>query len=276
MLTLTLQIVAWTAVMAIVLLWPAGTLAYPGGWAFIVLFAAAGSAISFWLYRHNPRLLRERMASPIQREQKSWDRAFLSALILAFFGWMAFMARDASRSNFAAVPVLLQVAGGVAVGVGFLGGWLAFRENTFAAPVVKIQEGQTPIDTGVYGIVRHPMYAGAIVYLIGMPLLLGSWQGLWLTPILILALAWRIVREERTLRAELPSGVARVARGAGAAPSDLVDAPGRCERALDRAGHRWRAVDPDRQGRGYCQRRHRQRHDTAHSAWLRASSRCTP
>jgi protein-S-isoprenylcysteine O-methyltransferase Ste14 len=212
MLILSLQIIAWTAVMAIVLLWPAGTLAYPGGWAFIVLFGAAGSAISFWLYRHNPRLLRERMASPIQREQKPWDRAFLSAFILAFFGWMAFMARDASRSKFTAVPVWLQVVGGVAVGVGFFGGWLAFRENTFATPVVKIQEEQKPIDTGVYGIVRHPMYAGAIVYLIGMPLLLGSWQGLLLTPILILALAWRIVREEQTLRAELPGYTEYAAR----------------------------------------------------------------
>jgi hypothetical protein len=73
MLTLTLKIIAWTAVMAVVLLWPAGTLASPGGGAFVVLFAAAGWAISFWLYRHNPRLLRERMASPIQREQKAWD-----------------------------------------------------------------------------------------------------------------------------------------------------------------------------------------------------------
>ena len=204
MLILALQIIAWTAVMAIVLLWPAGTLAYPGGWAFIVLFGVAAFAISFWLYRHNPRLLRERMASPIQREQKPWDRAFLSLFIAAFLGWMVFMAHDASRSHFSAVPLWLQAVGAVAVSFGFFGGWLAFRENTFAAPVVKIQEGQKPIDTGVYGIVRHPMYAGAIVYLIGMPLLLGSWRGLALTPILILGVAWRIVHEEQTLRAELP------------------------------------------------------------------------
>jgi protein-S-isoprenylcysteine O-methyltransferase Ste14 len=201
---LTLQIVAWTAVMAVVLLWPAGTVRYPGGWAFIVLFAVAAFVISFWLYRHNPRLLRERMASPIQREQKAWDRVFLVVFILGFFGWMAFMAWDASRSRFAAVPGWLQVVGAVGVIFGFFGGWLAFRENTFAAPVVKIQEGQRPIDTGAYGIVRHPMYAGAIVYIVGMPLLLGSPRGLMLTPILILALAWRIVHEERTLIAELP------------------------------------------------------------------------
>ena len=204
MVILTLQIIAWTAVMAVVLLWPAGTFRYPGGWAFIFLFAVAGWVISFWLYRHNPRLLRERMASPIQRDQKAWDRVFLVLFICGFFGWMAFMAWDGSRAGFAAIPVWLQVAGAAGVVFGFAGGWLAFRENTFAAPVVKIQEGQRPIDTGVYGIVRHPMYAGAVVYMVGMPLLLGSPRGLMLTPILIVALALRIVGEERTLIAELP------------------------------------------------------------------------
>jgi protein-S-isoprenylcysteine O-methyltransferase Ste14 len=209
---LTLQILAWSAVMAVAVLWPAGTLAYPGGWGFIAIFVVGGFAVSFWLYRHNPRLLRERMASPIQREQKSWDRAFLSTFILAFFGWMMFMAWDAAQSQFAAVPPWVQVVGGVAVSAGFFGGWLAFRENTFAAPVVKIQDGQKPIDTGVYGVVRHPMYAGTVLYLTGLPLLLGSWRGLLAVPILILGLSWRIVHEERTLRAELPGYAEYAAR----------------------------------------------------------------
>jgi protein-S-isoprenylcysteine O-methyltransferase Ste14 len=203
MLILTAQIIAWTAVMAAVLLWPAGTIKYPGGWAFVALFGIAGWAISVWLLRHDPRLLKERLAPLIQREQKPWDRAFLSTFVISFFGWMAFMAWDASRSNFAAVSVWGQTIGGGAVALGFLGGWLALRENTFAAPVVKIQEGQRAVDTGVYGIVRHPMYASAIVYLVGMPLLLGSWWGLAVTPMLILAVGWRAVHEERTLRAEL-------------------------------------------------------------------------
>jgi len=152
------------------------------------------------------------MASPVQREQKPWDRVFLSAFIVAFFAWMVFMAHDAARAEFAAVPVWLEAVGGAAVALGFYGCWLAFRENTFAAPVVKIQEGQKPIDTGVYAAVRHPMYAGAITYLLGMPLLLGSWRGLLLTPILILGVAWRIVNEERTLCAELPGYDAYMAR----------------------------------------------------------------
>jgi protein-S-isoprenylcysteine O-methyltransferase Ste14 len=77
------------------------------------------------------------------------------------------------------------------------------RENTFAAPVVKIQEGQRVIETGPYAIVRHPMYASALFLFIGVPLLLGSWLGLAFSALLILAIAWRAVQEERVLRAEL-------------------------------------------------------------------------
>ena len=75
--------------------------------------------------------------------------------------------------------------------------------DAFAAPVVKIQEGQRTIDTGPYAIVRHPMYASALLLFLGLPLLLGSWLGLAFSPLFILGIAWRAVREERALRAEL-------------------------------------------------------------------------
>lgn len=77
------------------------------------------------------------------------------------------------------------------------------RMASFAAPVVKIQEGQRVIDTGPYAIVRHPMYASGLPFFIGLPLLLGSWAGPALSPLLVLAIAWRAVQEERTLRTEL-------------------------------------------------------------------------
>ncbi len=96
----------------------------------------------------------------------------------------------------------LRDAGAVLVPVGFFIVWLAFRENSFAAPVVRIQaeRGQRVISTGPYRIVRHPMYAGATVYMIGMPLLLGSWLGLLVLPLIIGTLAIRIFVEEATLR----------------------------------------------------------------------------
>jgi protein-S-isoprenylcysteine O-methyltransferase Ste14 len=198
-----LQILAWTVFMAILILWPAGTLAYPGGWAFIALFTVGSVATVAWLSKHSPSLLRERMSLPVQRQQKPWDRIWLSLFMLGFCAWVIFMAWDAARTGFTAVPAWLQVLGGLAVVLEMVGVWWTFRENTFAAPVVKIQEGQQVIDTGPYAIVRHPMYASALLLLIGLPLLLGSWIGLALSVVFIIGIAWRAVHEEHALRTEL-------------------------------------------------------------------------
>jgi protein-S-isoprenylcysteine O-methyltransferase Ste14 len=198
-----LQMLLWTFVMGVLILWPAGTLAYPGGWALLALFASGGVAMVLWLSQHSPSLLRERMASPLQREQKPWDRIWLMAFMLGFFAWMAFMGWDAARTGFNAVPVWLQVLGGLLIIANGAGTWWTFRENAFAAPVVKIQQGQKAIATGPYAFVRHPMYTSAALLLIGMPLLLGSWIGLALSIVFILGIAWRAVHEERALQDEL-------------------------------------------------------------------------
>jgi protein-S-isoprenylcysteine O-methyltransferase Ste14 len=83
---------------------------------------------------------------------------------------------------------------------------LTFRENTFATTAVRIQEerGQRVISTGPYAYVRHPLYAGALLYLVGTPLLLGSWYGLVCSIVPIVGLGIRAVVEERVLRNELP------------------------------------------------------------------------
>jgi protein-S-isoprenylcysteine O-methyltransferase Ste14 len=207
-----LQTLLWTAFMAALVLWPAGTLAYPGGWAFILLFALGSVAMIVWLSKHSPRLLRERMSSPVQRAQTPWDRVWLSLFMAAFLAWMPFMSWDAARSNFTAISPWLQVLGGAGILVNFAGTWWTFRENAFAAPVVKLQEGQKVIDTGPYAIVRHPMYASALLLFIGMPLLLGSWWGLAFSAVFVVALACRILHEERTLRAQLSGYEEYVAR----------------------------------------------------------------
>ncbi len=198
-----LRSLLWFIFVGTVVLWPAGTLAYPGGWALIILVVGGGLAITLWLVKNNPALLHERLRSPVQRNQKPWDRIWTPVFILAFFSWLAFMGWDARRTGFTAVPVWAQVLGGLGVTVSMLGSWRTFRENPFAAAVVKVQERQRVIDTGPYAIVRHPMYASALLTLVGTPLLLGSWWGLALSPILILGIAWRAVYEENALRAEL-------------------------------------------------------------------------
>jgi protein-S-isoprenylcysteine O-methyltransferase Ste14 len=203
MLRILLQLVLWTALIGVVILWPAGTLTYPGAWILLALFAIGGAAMVLWLDRHSPRLLRERMASPWQRDQKPWDRIWLTVFIVAFLAWLAVMGFDAARNGFTAVPLWLQAIGFLAILINGAGTWWTFRENVFAAPVVKIQKDQKVIDTGPYAFVRHPMYTSTLFLLIGMPLLLGSWIGLALSAFFILGIAWRAVHEERALAAGL-------------------------------------------------------------------------
>ena len=197
------QFVCFGAYIAACTFWPAGTWTYPAAWVLLIEMMIGGVAITAWLARANPSLLRERMGSPVQRGQEAWDRVFLILLMAGFTAWLAFSAWDASQHDFLAVPVWLQAIGAVAVAAYMWGAWRTFRENSFAAPVVKLQEGQKTIDTGPYAIVRHPMYSSALGLFIGAPLLLGSYWGMVGSVVLILGIAWRAVKEERMLSASL-------------------------------------------------------------------------
>jgi protein-S-isoprenylcysteine O-methyltransferase Ste14 len=196
--------VLWFVFIGALVFWPAGTIAFAGGWAFIILLVGSGLAITSWLAKYSPGLLRERMGAPVQRDQKSWDRIWSPLFVLGFCVWIAIMSRDAARTGFTAVPIWGQVLGGLGVVACMLGSWWTLRVNAFAAPVVKVQEGQKVIDTGPYSVVRHPMYASALPLFVGLPLLLGSRLGLALSVVFVVAIAWRAVQEEGVLRRELP------------------------------------------------------------------------
>ena len=205
-LRLIIRTVLWLAVTAALLFGPAATVDWPGAWVMLGELGLVAGGIGLWLSRHDPRLLRERMGSIVQRQQEAWDRLLMTAVLLLWTAWFVLMGADVARNGLSQVPVWLQAFGGL--GIPFCG-WLAFltlRENSYAAPVVKIHEdgGQVPVTTGPYRLVRHPLYAGAIAYFLGVPLLLGSLWGLVLGPILIGLLAVRAVFEERTLTNELP------------------------------------------------------------------------
>ena len=199
------QSVLWHAFLAVLLFVPAGTLAWPEGWIFLILMALCGTAVSLWLARHDPALLAERMAPPIQRGQKTWDKVLLTGVIVLSIVWLGFMPLDAVRFAWSHVPLWLQAIGAASIVVCFWIWFLTFRENSFAAPVVKIQKerAQHVVSTGPYGLVRHPMYGGAILYFLGIPLLLGSWYGLAFAPVFIVVFAVRAVMEEHVLQAEL-------------------------------------------------------------------------
>jgi protein-S-isoprenylcysteine O-methyltransferase Ste14 len=202
---LIIQTALWLAGMAALLFMPAGTLEWPGAWVFLAEMGASGLAIGFWLARHDPQLLAERLSPLVQREQKAWDKILMVAVVLLWSGWLVVMSLDAARYRSSHVPLWAQGVGALGIFVSIYIAYLALRENPYAALVVKIQKarGQKVVTTGPYRYVRHPMYAGAVLFFLGTPLLLGSWYGIALAPLLIAVLAVRTLLEERTLGAEL-------------------------------------------------------------------------
>lgn len=198
------QIVFLFLVFALALFLSAGTFAWLAGWVFMVLFFSFVFALTFWLFRHNPDLLKERMTVS-RSDQKVWDKVFFALLQVVFLAWLILMPLDAVRWHWSQIPVWLQIAGALLLVSSFPLFFLTFRENSFLSPLVRIQQdrGQTVISTGPYHYVRHPMYAAALLWLFGTALLLGSEVGLLGGLILAVMIARRAVLEEHTLQKEL-------------------------------------------------------------------------
>src|SRR5215210_5140374 len=184
---------------------PAGTIGWIVGWVFIALLCGVSLPTVRMLVRDDPELLRERMSSPVQRNQPLWDRVLLPVFLLLFVAWLILMSLDAVRFGWSDVPVWLQVLGALGVTLSSYVMYLAFQENAYLYPVVKIQEerGQSVVSTGPYRYVRHPMYSSCFVFFPATALLLGSWLGLLFSLVLIAIIILRTALEDRTLKSEL-------------------------------------------------------------------------
>ncbi|HJZ93853.1 MAG TPA: isoprenylcysteine carboxylmethyltransferase family protein [Gemmataceae bacterium] len=203
---LTLGVLVNVAIFGVCLFLPAGTLDWWRAWVFLGVVFVGAVASTVTLYRVNPGLLEERFKPPVQKGQPLADKIVVVILLAAFVGLIVFIPLDVFRFHLLSEPPALVSSLGLVL---FAAGWtimtLALRENAFAAPVVKHQEErqQAVIDRGVYSVVRHPMYAGAIPLLVGMPLWLESYASALLAIVPIGILAVRILIEEQFLRREL-------------------------------------------------------------------------
>ena len=199
------QTFAWIAVFAVLLFIPAGTLRWPGAWVFLIFMVTCGLSFGGWLARKSPELLAERMRSPIQKDQPAADKKIIWAFGAANLIWLIAMGLD-ERFHPSRMPIALQALGlALLIVSSFFIMWV-FRENAFAAAVVKVQSerGHHVISSGPYAYVRHPMYSGAVLFLIGIALLLGSWWGLVMSPVFAVIFAVRTGIEENTLMTGLP------------------------------------------------------------------------
>jgi len=196
----------YLAFFPVILFVLAGDWRWLEGWLFSIIFLVMCFSTFLYLYFYDPALLKERFGSPIQPSQKPWDKVLLSLFFVDFLVWFAIMPLDARRYHWSPTfPFWLRALGTVVLTISIVMVFEALRENTFAAPVVKMQKerGQTVVSTGMYGVVRHPMYAGALLLFVAGPLLLGSVWGLIISLVLIVTIAVRSIGEEAMRKHEL-------------------------------------------------------------------------
>ncbi|MFB3895793.1 MAG: isoprenylcysteine carboxylmethyltransferase family protein [bacterium] len=177
------------------------------GWIFALWFIISVISTTLYLTRKSPGLLQERFRKPGTGGQKGWDKYFMYLLVLANISWYMIMPLDAKRFGWTApFPIWFKGIGGV----GLLGSYyFIFRSiiaNPFASGLVRIQSERNHqlVSTGVYGMVRHPMYLGGIMLFLGAPLLLSSKYGIVIGIGISLMFIFRIYGEEKMLDTELP------------------------------------------------------------------------
>jgi len=200
---------AWIAlavlalVMGLLLFIPAGSLRYWQAWVYLSIFIGASALVTLYLMKRDPALLERRMrGGPLAEKRPAQKLAMLGASI-GFVALLVVPGLDC-RYGWSAVPLGAVVAGNALVAIGFLVIFLVYRENSFTAATIQLAEGQRVISTGPYAIVRHPMYAGGALYLLGTPLALGSYWALAVVAAMLPFLIWRLLDEERFLAADLP------------------------------------------------------------------------
>jgi protein-S-isoprenylcysteine O-methyltransferase Ste14 len=203
------------ALYAFFLFMPAGTLNWWRAWVFLGVLFVVRVISTLSLLRVNQALLIERSKLPIQKGQPLADRVLLISFMATFAGLVAFTSLDNFRLHLMVKPPVVVSFVGLLLFV--MGSWiiaLVLKTNAFAATVIRHQEERhhTVIETGVYSVVRHPMYAGLVPVLVGMCLWLESYAGALLASIPVGILVLRILLEERFLRRELQGYDAYVAR----------------------------------------------------------------
>jgi protein-S-isoprenylcysteine O-methyltransferase Ste14 len=189
-------------VLGLIVFVPAGTLAYWKGWAFAFVFTVSTNIIGIYLARNDPALLERRMKVGPAAETRPVQKVLIA---LAFAGAIALVIISAfdHRFGWSDVPAWISVLGNALVALGLLIDLLVFRENSYGASTIRKMEGQTVISSGPYALVRHPMYVGALILVIGTPLALGSYWGLLLLLLNVPILVLRILDEEKMLASDL-------------------------------------------------------------------------
>jgi protein-S-isoprenylcysteine O-methyltransferase Ste14 len=184
------------------LFWPAGTFDYWQAWVFIAVFTAVSSGPTMYWGLRKPEVLRRRMhAGPIAETRGAQKIATVGTMATVIAA-LVVCALD-HRFGWSQVPTPVIVIGDILVAFGLGMATMVVNQNSYAAATIRVEAEQTVVSTGLYSLVRHPMYAGALIMMVGMPLALDSYWGLVTFLPGLAVLAFRIDDEEKMLRQEL-------------------------------------------------------------------------
>jgi protein-S-isoprenylcysteine O-methyltransferase Ste14 len=181
----------------------AGTFDYWQAGAFLAIYFTVSLAITLYLMKKDPALLARRMSGGPFAEKERSQRIIMSFASIGFIGLLVLPGLD-HRFGWSQMPANVAIAGDILVVLGWIGIFFVFRENSFSSATIELAADQRVISTGPYALVRHPMYAAALVMLLGMPIALGSWWGVLTMAAVVPAVVWRLLDEERFLARNLP------------------------------------------------------------------------
>ncbi len=181
---------------------PAGTFQYWQAWVFLAVFAFYTWIPSVYLVRKNPAALERRMHAGPLAETRTLQQIVSTVVFICFPAMLVVSALD-HRFGWSPVPTMVTVVGDILVAVGLGVAMLVVAQNGYAAANITVESGQTLVSTGLYGLVRHPMYSGSVIMMVGVPLALDSYWGLVFVIPALVALALRIRDEEELLQQQL-------------------------------------------------------------------------
>ncbi len=181
----------------------AGTVSYWQGWLFLVTFIGSSVALGLYFARHDPALVERRMKGGVSAEQEPAQKIIIALLMAGLLLMILVPALD-RRWHWSAVPAWLTLFANAGIVASFVIFFFVMKQNSYAAATVGVEAEQPVISTGLYGVVRHPMYAGALLLTVCMPLALGSLWSLLLSVLVVPVLVWRLTDEERVLARDLP------------------------------------------------------------------------
>jgi protein-S-isoprenylcysteine O-methyltransferase Ste14 len=187
---------------AVLLFAPAGTLNYWQAWLYGFVFIAGSAALSLYFLKHDPELVRRRMNVGPKAETEPAQKIIM---ILIFSGFLLLMIVPGldHRWHWSAVPAWLVLVSNGLVALSFVAFFVVMKQNNYAASTIRVEAGQPVVSTGLYGIVRHPMYSGGLLLVFFAPLGLGSYWGLLIALATLPALIWRLLDEERVSARDL-------------------------------------------------------------------------